>query len=75
MPKKKQSDMAMRVMKEIHQKGVKMRPKIYFVLGSLLLGVGLAAALILAIFFINLVLFGQRLNQPFCFSLAGPNGS
>lgn len=78
MPKNKKSakgqDLTKKIMKEIRQKKVKMRPRIYFIAGSLLLSIGLAGTTILAIFFINLVLFRLRIHQPFGFLILGRPG-
>ena len=61
---KKKIDLSKKVMKEIHQKQVKMRPRAHFLVGSILLGIGLAGALILATFFINLAIFRLRVHGP-----------
>lgn len=61
-------------MKQIKKRKLKMRPKIYFVAGSLLLGIGLAGTTMLAIFFVNLVLFKLRIHRPFGFLILGRSG-
>jgi hypothetical protein len=63
-----------KVMEKIKKGEIKMRPKLYFVLGSLVLGVGLAAALGLAAFFINLVFFRLRMQGPLGYLRFGPMG-
>lgn len=62
---KKKTNITEKVMEKIEKEEIKMRPKAYFVLGSLFLGIGLAGATLLAIFFINLVLFRLRVHAPF----------
>ena len=62
---KKKPDLSKRVMKQIHEKQLKIRPRIYFVAGSLLLGFGLAGTIAVAVFFINLFLFRVRTHGPF----------
>lgn len=65
MPKsKKKTDLSKKVMGQIHKKHVKMHPRLYFVLGSLLLGIGLAGAVVLATIFINLAFFRLRIHGP-----------
>lgn len=71
---KKTKDMTEKVMKEIEEKGIKMRPRVYFIVGSLLLGVGLAGAMILAVFFVNLAVFKFRVQAPLGFLWLGRFG-
>lgn len=61
----KTKDLSKNVMKAIHDKHIRMRPKVYFVLGSLFLGIGLAGILITTAFFINLIFFRFGLYEPF----------
>jgi hypothetical protein len=72
--KDKKQDLSKSVMEKIQKEEVKMRPHLYFVLGSLLLGVGLAIAFLLAIFFANLFLFNVRAHAPFDYLYFGPPG-
>ena len=51
-------------MNKIERGEVKMKPRIRFVLGSVLLGVGVAGALTTAVFFFNLTFFRLRLSRP-----------
>lgn len=71
---KKEKDLSKQVMKEIKQKDIKMRPKLYFVAGSLLLGAGMAGAIVLAMFFTHLVMFRLRVHAPFAFLQLGQPG-
>jgi hypothetical protein len=71
---KKKIDLSQRVMKEIRQREVKMRPRAFFVLGSVLLGTGLAGAILSATFFIDLAIFRLRVHDPFGFLWFGQFG-
>jgi hypothetical protein len=71
---KKTVDISTQVMDLIHQGKVVMRPKIYFVLGSILLGIGLASSILVAIFFINIFLFKFRAYTPHTFLKFGRLG-
>ena len=51
-------------MREIKKREVRMRPRLYFVGGSILLGLGLAGAIITAIFFLNIFVFRLRILGP-----------
>ena len=67
----KNKDLSQKVMQEIKRREVKMRPRLYFVFGSILLGLGLAGAIIIAIFFLNLFVFRLRVLGPAnCLQLA-----
>lgn len=74
MAKIKNVDLTQKVMEKIRKEKVKMKPRVYFVIGSLFLGAGLAAALLLALFFLNLFFFRLRIHQPFGFLLLGRFG-
>jgi len=75
MPKaEKKRDLTKKVMEQIHKGQVKMHPHIYFVIGSLLLGIGLAGAVASTILFINLALFRLRTHAPFGFLRFGEFG-
>lgn len=63
-----------KVMEEIKKRKLKMKPKIYFVLGSLSLSFGLFLSIGLSIFFINLISFRLRLHQPFFYLHLGRFG-
>ncbi len=60
----KNKDLSKQVMQEIKKREVKMRSRLYFVGGSILLGLGLAGAIIIAIFFLNLFVFRLRVLGP-----------
>lgn len=73
MPRKKK-DFSKKVMERIEKEEVKMRPKAYFVLGSVLLGTGLAIALLLAAMFTNFVFFRLRMHAPLSYLRLGTLG-
>ena len=52
------------VMDRIHRDEVKMRPRIYFIIGSLLAFAGLVAAIFTSIFFVGLMRFALRAHGP-----------
>ncbi len=60
----KNKDLSQKVMEEIKRREVKMRPRFYFVGGSILLGLGLAGAVVTAVFFLNLFVFRLRVLGP-----------
>jgi len=60
----KNKELSQRVTEEIKRREVKMRPRLYFVGGSILLGLGLAGAVITAVFFLNLFVFRLRVLGP-----------
>jgi hypothetical protein len=75
MPKsKKETDLSQKVMAQIKKEKVRMRPHIYFLVGSILLGIGLAGAIIGAILFLNLTFFRMRIHGPFGFLMFGQFG-
>lgn len=57
----------------IKQQHVHMRPRAYFIIGSVLLGAGLVASLLVAIFFVSVIIFRLRVNAPF--SYLGDHGN
>lgn len=61
-------------MTQIHKKKVKMKPRSYFIIGSLLLGMGLTGVLALTIFFVNLMTFRLRIHNPFSYLWFGHSG-
>lgn len=71
---KKKADLAKKVMTQIDKGGVKMRPRLYFVLGSILLGIGLGMAVVLGAFFFNLAFFRLRVHEPLGFLWFGQPG-
>lgn len=72
--KAKKPDLSKKVMKTIRTQKVKMKPRLWFALSSLLLGIGLAISLVLAVFFVNLVLFKIQTQGPLAFLLLGRLG-
>lgn len=71
---KKQPDLSQAVMRRIKTEKIKMRPQIYFVLGSILFGAGLAGSLLVAIFFASLAFFRLHRFGPFGFLWFGEFG-
>jgi len=75
MPKKENKpDLTEKVMGKIHEDKVKMRPRSYFVIGGIILAVGLAVALLTAGFFTNLAFFRLRAHAPFNYFQFGSLG-
>jgi hypothetical protein len=52
------------IMEQIHDKKIKMRPRIYFVLGSILTFVGLVSSVVISIFLFGLMRFSLRSHGP-----------
>ncbi|MFA6094673.1 MAG: hypothetical protein WC757_02190 [Candidatus Paceibacterota bacterium] len=52
------------VMDQIHNNKIKMRPRIYFILGSVLTFVGLVSSVIVSIFLVGLMRFSFRSHGP-----------
>jgi hypothetical protein len=52
------------IMDQIHDKKIKMRPRIYFVLGSILTFVGLVSSVVISIFLFGLMRFSLRSHGP-----------
>lgn len=74
MENKQSTNLAENVMTEIKERDVKMRPRIYFVVGSVLLGVGLTLALVTASFLVNLISFRLRMDRPYDYLHFGQHG-
>jgi len=53
-----------RVMDQIHDEKIKMKPKIYFIIGSALTFVGLVSSVIISIFLVGLIRFSLRSHGP-----------
>ena len=60
-------DIHKQVMQRIHEERIVMRPRWHFVVGSMLLGVGMAGAFLVAGFFVHVVLFHMRVRGPLLF--------
>ena len=56
------------IMEQIHNDKIKMRPRVYFVIGSVLTFVGLISSLVVSVFFLGLMraLFFQSLSCQIC---------
>lgn len=52
------------VMDQIHLGKVKMRPKIYFILGSVLTFTGLVSSIMISVFLVGLIRFSLRVRGP-----------
>lgn len=52
------------VMNQIHHGKVKMKPKIYFILGSVLTFLGLVSSVIISTFLVGLIRFSYRTHGP-----------
>jgi len=63
MPKELK-DITGAVMDRIHRGKIKMRPKVHFVIGSLLMFVGLVASMLTSVFFVGLLRFSIRARGP-----------
>ncbi|MDP3964262.1 MAG: hypothetical protein Q8Q20_01200 [bacterium] len=68
------TSLADKISQEINSKKISMRPRAYFVAGSVALGVGLAAAAAVTAFFIGVVVFHFRVHTPLTFLDAGQRG-
>lgn len=62
------------VMKKIHEDDITMRPKVYFVAGSALVGVGMAGAVLTSIFFTNVTLYKLKYDAAFEYLGLGASG-
>lgn len=70
----KKQDLTKKVMKEIKEKEIKMKPQVYFVLGSVLFGMGLAGSLVAALLFTSMAFFRLHRFGPFGFLWFGEFG-
>jgi len=61
---KEKSDLSQKVMAQIKNQQIKMHSRLYFILGSVLMGAGLAGALITSMFFVAVVSFRLRVYSP-----------
>lgn len=61
------------IKEQIHAHKISMRPKSYFIVSAALLGIGLAASVLVAMFFIGVTIFRLRVNAPFSY-LQSPHG-
>ena len=74
MSQNKEQKITKKVMKKIQRGEVKMKPRFYFVAGSILLGIGTAGMVVLAVFFTHLLFFRFRIFTPFAFLRLGHMG-
>ena len=51
-------------MDQIHEEKIKMRPKAYFILGSVLTFVGLVSSVVVSVFLVGLIRFSLRTHGP-----------
>ena len=63
------------IMDQIKSKQIKMKSKGYFVLGSILLGIGLASALLITLTFLTVSTFHLRTSHPVGFLRYGHSGN
>ncbi len=52
------------IMAQIHEEKIKMRPRLYFVLGTILTFVGLVSSVVVSIFLVGLIRFSLRSHGP-----------
>jgi hypothetical protein len=52
------------IMDQIHEEKIKMRPRAYFILGSILTFVGLVSSVVLSVFLVGLIRFSLRTHGP-----------
>ena len=52
------------IMDQIHDDKIKMRPKIYFIVGSILTFIGLVSSVVVSIFLVGLIRFSLRSPGP-----------
>lgn len=71
---KRKTDLEKKIMERIKKKKIKMRPRLYFVTGSILLGAGLALALITTILFVNFAIFRFKIHAPLTYLRFGKLG-
>lgn len=62
--RKEQINITKNIMEKIEKGEVKMKPKVYFVLGSIITLAGLISFFVVSVFFINLILFYIRARGP-----------
>jgi len=70
----REKDLSKEIMQQIDDENIQMKPRVYFVLGSLFLSIGLIGLIGLTIFFVNLVIFRLRIHAPFGFLSFGSLG-
>ena len=63
-----------KINEQIKSNEVKMKPKAYFIAGSVILGIGIAAAITVTLFFIGVMAFRLRVHAPFDYLKFGSGG-
>ncbi len=66
--------LADQISEQIKSNKLKMKPRGYFVAGSLILGIGLAGVITIALFFIGVLVFRFRVHAPFEYLRFGSGG-
>lgn len=61
---KELKDITENVMNQIHQGKAKMKPRVYFIIGSILTFIGLISSIIVSTFLIGLIRFSLRAHGP-----------
>ena len=51
-------------MNQIHDQKIKMRPKVYFIAGSVLTFIGLVSSVVVSVFLVGLIRFSLRAHGP-----------
>ncbi len=59
-----QIDISEKVMNQIHERGIRMKPRAYFIFGAVLLFVSIVFSIIGSIFLLSLTLFTLRTHGP-----------
>ncbi len=59
-----QADLSKKVMKQIHEQKISMRPYGFFIAMAILIGIGLLGTALLSVFFIGFIVSDFRLQQP-----------
>jgi len=63
-----------KISEAIKTQKIKMKPKAYFIIGSTLMAIGIAAAIAVTIFFVSLASFRLRVHGPFSYLRSGFSG-
>ena len=60
----KQIDISQKVMEQIHEKDIRMKPRYYFIFGTLLLFISMVLTVIGSVFLLSLTRFALRSHGP-----------
>jgi hypothetical protein len=52
------------IMDQIHEEKIKMRPRVYFIAGSILTFIGLVSSVVVSVFLVGLIRFSLRTHGP-----------